>query len=141
MWALRLRLWALWQVSESTLYWFNQWVVNYRQVGMQIVIVPTTPSSAQPTSTTYARQWACRGKCNCGATSFAMTTVLPPPPAAYDCCVYENGDAKPIVNDFCVDQEAGCPAIPGWREVGFFSVASCDLCVFNPPEAGVDVKE
>jgi hypothetical protein len=50
--------------------------------------------------------------------------------------VYENADKVPIVNDFCVDAVPGCPAIPGWREVGFFDVKSCEQCVIHPP-AGV----
>ena len=50
----------------------------------------------------------------------AALTVYPAPSptGSYDCCVYENSDPKPIVNDFCVDESAGCPSIPGWREVG-----------------------
>ena len=43
----------------ATLYWFNQWVINYRQVGMNIVAVPTA-GQASNTSTTYAAQWCVR---------------------------------------------------------------------------------
>lgn len=42
--------------SANRVYWFNQWVENYRQIGMHIVIVDAEGHQAQ-TSTDYAQSW------------------------------------------------------------------------------------
>ncbi len=120
--------------AGTNLYWFSQWVVDYRQVGMNIVIVPSL-SPSQNTSTDNATSWLCRGKCNCGGSS--MVTTVAPAPSSRDCCLYANSDVPPIINAFCVDDSEGCPSIPAWTLYGYFPVASCALCAFVPPELGM----